>query len=236
MKNLRPVRSVRMQLDPYKGNTKELCFYYIDLFGREEKRVPTGWLYDYDREIIYTEDGTGALGIGYDFNFGFDTFIAADDPWQRNFGFCKAYDRLAFLIGDALQTVRVPFRYNDKDWMIQLWKGIYSWIMLGAEMGIYNKPVDRKAAFYDCASNPDRMVMSFIVYAGDEEIVSTQEDLSWWQTAFTPHKPALPSDLTLCCMIEFPNPEMLAAFEESLHTQAPQICAQTDGLRITLCW
>lgn len=236
LKFLRPLRRFRLKLVPYEGNTKQLCAFYTDAFDKEEKCYETGWLYDYDNEFIYTKDGTGMYGIGYDFNFDFNEFFAADDPWQRNFGFCKGYDMLAFLIGDVVETIRVPFTYDDREWMIQIWKGIYSWIMLGGEIGVYCKPVERKADFYDCAADPDCLEMSFTVYLDDEEIIGTKEKTTWWQTAFTPHTLTLPSNLTLSFTIVFPNRQMMDAFVESLMQQAPQVDVKTDGLRVTVCW
>ena len=233
---LRPLRTFRLELVPYEGNTMQLCAFYKDAFEKEETCYETGWLYDYDREFIYTKDGTGMYGIGYDFNFDFNKFYAAEDPWQRNFGFCKGYDALAFLIGDTVKTIRVPFTYNDREWMIQIWKGIYSWYMLGGEIGVYNKPLDRKADFYDCATDSERLNMSFTVYLGDEEIICADERLTWWLTAFTPHMLTLPSKLTLSFMIEFPDKKMMNAFLDSLTQQAPEVEVKTDGLRLTICW
>ena len=236
IKFLRPLRRFRLELVPYEGNTMQLVAFYKDAFDKEETCYETGWLYDYDREFIYTVDGTGMYGIGYDFNFDFNEFFSADDPWQRNFGFCKGYDSLAFLIGDYVQTIRVPFTYDDRDWMIQIWKGIYSWNMLGAEIGVYTKPLDRNANFYDCATDSQRLDMSFSVYWGDEEIIATEEEPSWWQTAFTVHKLTCASNLTLCCTIVFPDKEMMKAFSDSLAQQAPEVKVQTDGLRMSICW
>ena len=230
--------SIRYTFEPYgkDPDVTELCIWVRWVFGADEECVRTGILRNDRTRTVTTVDGTGAMGIGYDYNFSFDTFSAASDPWQRNFGFCKLYDRAAFLIGDRYETIRVPFRYGGKDWMIQIWKGIYSWNMIGGEIGIYTKPTDRKTPFYDCAADPDRLEMSFTVAHGDETIVRTQHSLSWWQTTFTVHKSLAPSSLTMCFDIVFPNAEMLHAFAAALADSAPQVQVRRSGLRVTCRW
>lgn len=238
LKNVKAVRSLRFELLPYgnQANIYELCVFYTTLFGKQEQCYRTGVLHDYNTETIYTVDGTGILGIGYDFNFDFDTFSSAADPWQRDFGFCRDYDRLAFLIGDWFSTIRVRFRYDDRDWMIQLWKGTYSFNMQGAEIGIYNKPTDREALYYDCAADPDRMEMSFTVYLDGEELVSAPAELKWWQTKFTYHSFVNPNRLELKATIKFPDRDMMNAFAESLTEADSSVRYTTNSTTLTLLW
>lgn len=235
---LRNAYSIRYTFEPYGTDSAvtELCIWVKRVFSAEEECMHTGILRNDRTRAVTTVDGTGAMGIGYDFNFSFDTFSAAPDPWQRNFGFCKLYDSAAFLIGDWYETIRIPFRYGNKDWMIQIWKGIYSWNMIGGEIGIYTKPTDRKTPFYDCAADPDRLDMAFSVSHGDETIVRTQHSLSWWQTTFTVHKSVAPSSLTMCFDIVFPNSAMLRAFAAALADSAPQVQVQRYGLRLNCRW
>ena len=235
---LRGAYSIRYTFEPYGSDpaVSELCLYIKKVFAGQEECYRTGILRNDRTRTVTTADGTGAMGIGYDYNYSFDTFSAAPDPWQRNFGFCKLYDEAAFLIGDRYETIRVPFRYKDKDWMIQIWKGSYSWKMIGGEIGVYNKPIDRKAAFYDCASDADRLEMAFSVSLGDETIVQTDRSLSWWQTTFTVHDSAPPSSLTMRFDIVFPNAEMLRSFTDSLSASNPQILIQQNGLQLSCCW
>lgn len=235
---LRGVYSVRYTFEPYGSDpaVSELCVYVKRFLCSREECIRTGILRNDKTRTVTTIDGTGAMGIGYNYNFSFDTFSAADDPWQRNFGFCKLYDRAAILIGDRYETVRVTFRYGGRDWMIQIWKGIYSWNMLGGEIGIYNKPIDRKADFYDCAADSDRLKMAFSVSLGDETIVQTEPAYTWWQTMFTVHKHAKPSSLTMQFSIAFPNTQMLNAFLYSLTEAYPNVRVQRQGLTLHCCW
>lgn len=239
IRNAKLVKDVKLTLEPYKNDEsiKELCLYYKELFDREEIKFNTGVIFNYNNEMVYTLDGTGLLGVGFDFNFDFNNFYASDDPWQRNFGFCETYDKLAFLIGDIVDTARIKFSYDDRDWMIQIWKGIYSYNMLGAEIGVYVKPETREAEYYDCAADPDRLVMSFELYHGDERIIGCAPELSWWQTAFAIKPFVSPSKLTLKCSIEFPDKVMRDAFTESLRSSYGDIMdISVSGLTVCFDW
>lgn len=238
LKSLRHVYSMRCVLEPYPSsdNVYEMCAYVRRTFSKNEECIHTGWLYDRTNRKISAEDGTGMMGIGYDFNYEFNTFFAGSDPWQRNFGFCRMYDGAAFLIGDVYETIRIPFRCGDKDWMIQVWKGIYSWNMLGGEIGLYNKPIDRDAAFYDCATDPERIPMAFSVSLGNETIVQTDMFPSWWQTMFTQHKLARPRDLTMEFSLTFPDRKMADAFCKSLQNEHPDVLIRRSGLTVCCVW
>lgn len=238
IKNSKPVRSLRFELLPYGNEEKvyELCVFYKTLFDKQEQVYRSGVLHDYNTETIYTVDGTGILGIGYDFNFDFNEFSSSADPWQRDFGFCRQYDQLAFLIGDVYNTIRVPFTYDGKDWMIQIWKGTYSYNMLGAEIGIYNKPADRQALYYDCAADPDRMEMALTVYLDGEELVSAPMELKWWQTKFTYHILVDPDSLALSATIKFPSKGMMQAFAESLSEADSSVTYTVQGTTLSFFW
>ena len=237
-KEMRGVCSVRFSLEPVgtDGDVSELCMYTRRMFSKKEKCIPTGILFNDRTKTVFTKDGTGVFGIGYDFNYDFNTFTAADDPWQRNFGFCTLYDGAAFLIGDRYETIRVPFRYDGRDWMVQLWKGVYSWNMLGGEIGLYNKPIERRVGFYDCASDPDRIEMGFTISLNGDPVVKAEKAPSWWQTAFTVHPLAKPKKLTMDFTMTFPTAQMRDAFAQSLASTAPQVTIRQNGLTLSCCW
>ena len=239
LKNAKLVKDVKLILEPYNGDEtiKELCLYYKELFDSEEIKFNTGLLFNYNTEIVSTVDNTGLMGIGFDYSFDLKDFYSSSDPWQRDYGFCELYDKLAFLIGDFYDTARIKFSYDDRDWMIQMWKGIYSFNKLGAEIGVYAKPQNREAEFYDCVCDKDRLDMSFTLYYGDEEIISCDTEPSWWQTAFSVHSLVKPEKLTLECSIEFPNKTMRNAFVDSLEESYGDVMnATVNGLRVDIVW
>ena len=57
--------------------------------------------------------------------------------YQRKFGFNKYYDMGAMFVNFYLQTIRAYFTYDNKDWLIELWKGEYAMATVGCEVGFY---------------------------------------------------------------------------------------------------
>ena len=115
------------------------------------------------QESVYTSELEKIGLIGYLYDPVNECFYTADDPWQRNFGYNELYDNAAGLTLMIIDTLRIKFPYKDKDWMVQVWKGQYGLILVGAEVGVYNKPKDRKLEHYDCAGDGDLLRMSMEV-------------------------------------------------------------------------
>lgn len=129
----------------------------------------------------------GVLGFLYD---PYEVcFYTASDPWQRKIGYNEIFDIGAGLVAIYIDTVRVKFEYQDKDWMLQLWKGQYGWLFYGAEVGLYNKPKDRDLDHYDCAEDNERIRMSMEFYDSGVHKFSRPLGYYWWCTGFVPTTP-----------------------------------------------
>ncbi|MCQ2463826.1 MAG: DUF4474 domain-containing protein, partial [Clostridia bacterium] len=153
--------------------------------------------------------------LSYIFDPSGHFYYTAGDPWQRNFGFNSVYDDLAGFVFIYYDTVRVKFAYDNKDWMIQFWKGQYGGVFIGAEIGVYNKPATRTAEHYDCASNEDCLYMSMTCERNGEEIFSREYASYWWCTGFVPGRLKSfrdRSELTVRARITAKNRTMLKAF------------------------
>ena len=124
--------------------------------------------------------------LGYQFNKEGNYYFTTEDPWQRNFGFNVLYDMGAPFMNFYYDTIRCKFRYEDKDWLIQLWKGQYGLVFLGAEIGVYTKPLDRDQAHYDGAADDDMLYMAMDFYRKGELRASRDYAKYWWCTAFVP--------------------------------------------------
>ena len=95
-----------------------------------------------------------------------DIIFSRMNAWQRDFGYAYVYDFVApATINAIIDCEPFFFRYNNKDWMIELWKGQYGF-ETGAEIGVYvskqplldyiigYRPHDPdNAKFFDCAGN-----------------------------------------------------------------------------------
>lgn len=157
--------------------------------------------------------------MSYKFNPTGNFYYTNDDPWQRALGFTEAYDIAAPFVSMYLDTIRCKFRYDNKDWMIQFWKGQYGYVFIGAEIGVYYKPTSRTTEFYDCVPDKDALYMSMTMYRDGVETFTRDYGLYWWCTGFVPGKLDNFSDrseLTVKCRITMKDYKMLMAFTGSL--------------------
>lgn len=157
---------------------------------------------------------------------------------QRRFGFNKAYDNLAGLANFYLDTIRVYFTYNGRDWLIELWKGEYAMASVGCEIGYYyndrassdvNGRLDWSVAekkHFKSVGDEDAMYTSMelwqYVKSTDPEPVKRIDfgrRLCWWAADFENAVLEKHMDRTSLIMrgsIEFPTTEMRDLFTEGL--------------------
>ncbi len=132
--------------------------------------------------------------LSYQYSYIDDYYYTNDkQAWQYNFGYGPLYDIAAPYILLEYDYVRVFFTYEEKDWMIQLWKGQYGLIFYGAEIGIYNKKQseepDNLLTFYACPPEEDWVKMEMTLYHQELDGSYTREftrpyDNYWWCTGF----------------------------------------------------
>lgn len=143
---------------------------------------------------IYTDQMAASGIFGYLYDPEENCFYTASDPWQRKIGYNSIFDVTAPMTLIAFDTARLRFEYQNKDWMIQLWKGQYGLIFYGAEVGVYTKPKDRNMMHYDAASDNEmlRMSMTFLEKKTVLGKTTWKEQFTrpygqyWWCTGFIP--------------------------------------------------
>jgi hypothetical protein len=111
-----------------------------------------------------------------------------------------------------------------KDWMVQLWKGRYGLVMIGAEIGVYTKPSTQSTQHYYSAVEEEELIMAMDVYQDDlrdtappKHLFTRGPESHWWLTGFVPgsfYEYNKKSEVILVGNIQFPNAEMLSAFEK----------------------
>ena len=74
--------------------------------------------------------------MGFSYLADQDIFTSTRDAWQRKMGYQSLYNRGAVHFNMVFDYLPVYFDYNDKTWMIQLWKGQYG-VNTGGEIGVY---------------------------------------------------------------------------------------------------
>ena len=109
-----------------------------------------------------------------------------DNAFQWLFGFNQVYDVFTFAANVYADTIRVIFEYEGKEWMVQLWKGAYAGgLAAGGEIGVYNKPLDRKIKHYDSArSAEDLFTVGMSIYHKDKFLFKREFGKRWWTTGF----------------------------------------------------
>ena len=132
--------------------------------------------------------------LSYQYSYHDDYYYTNDkDAWQYNFGFGKIYDLAAPYILLEYDYIRVFFTYEDKDWMLQMWKGQYGMIFYGGEIGIYNRPHSEKGVndwtMYNCPAEEDWLDMELTLYHCEKNGTWKREFTReygkyWWCTGF----------------------------------------------------
>ena len=132
--------------------------------------------------------------VSYQYSYVDDYFYTNDkDCWQDTFGYARIYDLAAPYVVLEYDYTRVFFNYEDRDFMIQLWKGQYGYVFYGAEIGIYTKDVSDKEpgylTFYGKAEEEYWPTMEMTLYHEtiDGEWVrefTREYDKYWWCTGF----------------------------------------------------
>lgn len=152
---------------------------------------------------------------GFDYDPVQDVYFTQLDSWQRYFGFNSVYDTAAPMVGMIYSTAKIYFTYDNKDWMMEIWKGQYG-ITAGAEIGFYNKPTDRVMKHFDCVTDEEMLTMSFDFYNMKELVFTRGPEKHWWLTGFKFLHSGVPLFIDLDMTIEFPNRKMANAFEAGL--------------------
>ena len=188
-------------------------------------------IYDEETDSIAVKnknsDDTGLYGFKYSMQD--QVFYTAEDTWQRNFGYEETYDNFAGAGAISYDTIRVKFNYQGNEWMIQFWKGQYGFVLIGAEIGLYNRKENATASsYYDCVTDEEKLNMSMKVYRQNADNQNKYDLLfkrtpskTWWLTGFTPGTLSAGSyvvseDATKKLMVQvtfnFDTPEQAQAF------------------------
>jgi hypothetical protein len=165
-----------------------------------------------------------------------DIIFSRMDALQRQFGYAYGYDDSIFLINAVIDCEPIFFKYRDKTWMIELWKGQYG-VMTGCEIGVYNRSPNNSQAyalldrflgerehdptpthnmFFDCASDSELLEMSFTLKRRGQKLFSRGPEKHWWLTGFKWGELSSPDDLSMEVNIKFPNREMTELFKKAL--------------------
>lgn len=186
-----------------------------DLTVEDIKEMP---IKDVQDLLFATNDASTAnkilVACGFEYDAKQGIYYSHLNPLQRKFGFNFIYDMAAPMAGMFYDTKRIEFIYDNREWMIQIWKGQYG-ITSGAEIGLYNRPLDRVMQ-YDCADDEDLIEMQFDFYNQNQLVFSRGPEKHWWLTGFKIFNSGVPILIDLDMTLKFTNITMARAFYNSL--------------------
>ena len=132
--------------------------------------------------------------LSYKYSYTDDYFYTNDKKcWQDTFGYARIYDLAAPYVVLEYDYTRVFFEYENKDFMIQLWKGQYGYVFYGAEIGVYTRRQTDKEpgmlTFYGKAEEEYWPEMEMTIYhenllGGWDREFTRERDKYWWCTGF----------------------------------------------------
>ncbi|HAS38754.1 MAG TPA: hypothetical protein DCS04_09250 [Ruminococcaceae bacterium] len=159
--------------------------------GEGRIHIVGDYYYDIATGKVTNTDGSGLLGFSYDAKD--QAFYASTYAWQRTFGYTYLYDVAAPFIACSFDTSRIFFEYNDMEWMVQLWKGQYGFVLNGCEIGLYYRDFDddelvdaEGRKFYKCADDEKLCQMELTMYKNNTLFFHRSKQYSWWLTGFKP--------------------------------------------------
>lgn len=201
---------------------KEAADAFIKFFGTGEFLKYVKWYIDENGNIT-TDGNKGVLGFAYSTQD--KCFYADNNAWQRNFGYSNLYDQSSAAIVISYDTIRVFFNYGGKDWMIQMWKGQYGFVLLGGEVGVYNRPEgSASGSYFNCVTDDERLPISIRVSNNGKVLFDRPQAVSWWRTGFVPGQLGVgifvggseTSKLSETTTITFKDEDMRKAFVKGL--------------------
>ncbi len=233
----RGVYGLYVYLVPIEGQ-ENVYGFYADYVNNKNEAVVVYAEVNYDKNTgeIYGIHDNGMFEIGFDYDVDDFAVTSPIYSWQRVFGYNIFYDIFGEMFFMDTNTVRIKFEHGGKQWMFQLWKGVYSFKLCnGAEIGIYNK-TNKYALGYDTASDEEMLNMSMVLTRGDEVILDLSERRHWWICGFDFGNPIPPEELLLNGTIEFEDKEMMNKFIESAKEFEDEMTVTADGMKVNIVW
>ena len=226
-----------------RPNEYQLVGFYNSRKG-ETRWTHIGATYNAESGLIHAAGGNngygtdGLLGLGYEYEAGQQLVRTnAIDSWHRRIGYSVFFDIFSPAAGTCLDTQRFPFEYKGKDYMVQIWRGVYSWFSNGGEIGIYEKPAGRPV-FWDCSDT--ELDISMKIYRGGSELFDYGTQHTWWVGGFRVGNwasLAAPRALGMTGSVAFEDPAMLAAFLASFEkNKSGGITGRVDGMKFSFEW
>ncbi len=170
---------------------------------------------------------------GFLYNSEKDIFYAREDGWQKRYGYARIYDEAAPLLGMIIDCEPIYFNYDDRRWLLELWKGQYG-MTVGGEIGLYqstNENGSIPGQFYFGVDSSEYIGMQMELFDGNKHVFG-QKKQHWWLTGFRLGDWAYPWQIKMVVTLTFLNRQMCQRFLEGLrragyHSNEYQVRGET---------
>ena len=183
-----------------------------------------------------------ALPVGYCYDPCQDIFTTSLDAPQKQFGYTSLYDRSAPYFNMVFDYETIYFNYNDRTWLVEMWKGQYG-INSGCELGIYYAdrivpPDAYSSTLFRAVEEKDMPDIALCLnrYPDPESCHCTGlghiSCRHWWLTVFKMGIFTKPQQLAVNTSIRFKDYPMMHRFLDSFQKTLPDISCRTRGLTV----
>ena len=185
--------------------------------------------------------------VGYIYEPVQDIFATRLSAPQKLFGYTTFYDLSAPFFNMIFDYETIYFDYNNRTWLIEMWKGQYG-INSGCELGIYYadglvSPDNYDTTLFHAVSERDMLDISLKLNQYSQKANAQPARLGylkyhhWWLTIFKMGVFSKPKQLFVNTSIRFKNYSMMYSFLRSFEATLPRTPYKVNGLTVyfTFC-
>lgn len=177
--------------------------------------------------------------FGYAYEATQDIFMTRQNAPQKLFGYTSAYDRSAPYFNMVYDYETIYFDYNNRTWLVEMWKGQYG-INSGCELGIYYAdevvpPEKYASTLFKAAHDDDNLFITLKLnrHASAKEKCSKRlgqiRQRHWWPCIFKMGLFSKPDELFVNTSIRFKDYAMLRSFIKSFTQTLPSTFYKLNG-------
>ena len=180
--------------------------------------------------------------FGYTYEPSQDIFATRQDAPQKHFGYTEIYDRSAAFFHMVFDYETIYFDYNNRTWLIEIWKGQYG-INSGCELGVYYAdeivpPEKYASTLFKAVDANENLPITLKLHrkpateSNAFEVLGQIRGRHWWPAIFKMGRFSKPAELLVQVSIRFHDYAMLCSFLRSFKVTLPATCYTVNGLTV----
>lgn len=211
------------QIPDYNALEPEKIPSYVQVTAIKKLMMEFAESFDINKKIEKQLMPMDCLGLDIDKKQGI--YYSKLDPWEKEFGYDDLYDKVVPL----LNKEKIEFKYDNKTWVIWLWKGYYIPVLgYGAEIGTYIRdpfkkfPIPKKVE-YRGANEKEMLTVSYKLMHEGKELFHFEPQKHWWLAGYMPCDYIPSHQLEMEANITFLTEKMAGMFENAAKNHAPNV-------------